>query len=296
MKKLVFLIGFLFIISLVVLTLRFVVGGNEDSWLCVENQWVKHGQPSAPAPTEGCEKVNVAPLIKNATILIKPIADELIFSPLLLEGIMPGNWYFEANAIAELYDGNGQRIAAAPLQAQSEWMTTDPVAFKGMMEFNTPSAPTGVLVLKNDNPSGLPENDKSESYPVKFGQIVKVFFNNDKLDPEYSCNKVFAVERRIETTEAVAKASVEELLKGITEEEKNNGFFTSINSGVKINSLALNNGVLKIDFDNQIEWQVGGSCRVSAIRAQIIETLKQFPTVKEVIISVSGRIEDALQP
>ena len=90
--------------------------------------------------------------------------------------------------------------------------------------------------------------------------------------------------------------SMEELLKGVTEEEKNNGFFTNINSGVKINSLDLNNGILKIDFDDEIEFQVGGSCRVTAIRAQIIETLKQFSTVKEVIISVNGRVDDILQP
>jgi len=35
---------------------------------------------------------------------------------------------------------------------------------------------------------------------------------------------------------------------------------------------------------------------VAAIRAQIRETLKQFPTVDEVIISIDGRTEDILQP
>jgi len=45
-----------------------------------------------------------------------------------------------------------------------------------------------------------------------------------------------------------------------------------------------------------LQYQVGGSCRVSAIRAQIIETLKQFSTVKNVVISINGRTEDILQP
>ncbi|MBA7661011.1 hypothetical protein ES703_69021 [subsurface metagenome] len=65
---------------------------------------------------------------------------------------------------------------------------------------------------------------------------------------------------------------------------------------MRIQKLIIENGVAKIDFDEQLEFQVGGSCRVVAIRAQITETLKQFPTVDNVIISIDGRTEDILQP
>lgn len=125
---------------------------------------------------------------------------------------------------------------------------------------------------------------------------VKAFFNNGNLDPEFTCIKVFPVEREIPKTLAVARASLEELLKGPTEEEKSKGFSTNINPGVKIQKLTIENGTAKVDFDAQIEFQVGGSCRVGAISHQIMETLKQFPTVSEVIISVDGRTEDILQP
>jgi len=67
-------------------------------------------------------------------------------------------------------------------------------------------------------------------------------------------------------------------------------------SNVKIQSLSIENGVAKIDFSKELEQDVGGSCRVSAIRAQITETLKQFETVNEVIISIDSRVEDILQP
>jgi spore germination protein GerM len=126
--------------------------------------------------------------------------------------------------------------------------------------------------------------------------VVKAYFSNTSMDPEISCNKVFAVNRQVPKTQAVARAAIEELLKGPTDTEKNSGFFTSINSGVKINSLSIDNGTAKIDFDDSIEKGAGGSCKVSAIRAEITQTLKQFPTVKEVIISVNGRTEDILQP
>jgi len=36
--------------------LRFVIGGDEDTWICVEGQWLRHGNPSAPMPTRECGK------------------------------------------------------------------------------------------------------------------------------------------------------------------------------------------------------------------------------------------------
>lgn len=125
---------------------------------------------------------------------------------------------------------------------------------------------------------------------------IKVYFNNSQMDPEFSCNKVFPVERKIIKTQAVARAALEELFKGPTDAEKEAGFFTSINPGVKIQSLKIENYLAKIDFDEQLEFQVGGSCKVAAIRAEITQTLKQFPTVKDVLISINGRTEDILQP
>jgi len=132
--------------------------------------------------------------------------------------------------------------------------------------------------------------------PQEEYMTVKAFFNNSEMDPEFSCNKVFPVEREILKTEAVARAALTELLKGPTEAEKTQGFFTSINLGVKIQQLTIEKGLAKVDFDEQLEFQVGGSCRVSAIRAEITQTLKQFPTVNSVIISINNRTEDILQP
>ncbi|MDP1538822.1 MAG: GerMN domain-containing protein [bacterium] len=135
-----------------------------------------------------------------------------------------------------------------------------------------------------------------KSAPEEELMTVKAFFNNDNLDPEFSCNKVFPVEREIVKTQAVARAALEELLKGATDVDREQGFFTSINPNVKIQSLTIENGLAKVDFDEQLEFQVGGSCRVAAIRAQIRETLEQFPTINEVLISIDNRTEDILQP
>lgn len=126
---------------------------------------------------------------------------------------------------------------------------------------------------------------------------VKAFFGNTKLASSgKECDTVFALDRRVPKSNAVARAALSELLKGVTAEEEAMGYLTSINYGAKLQDLKLENGVLRADFSAALDEGVGGACRVGAIRKQIEETARQFPTVKEVVISVDGQIEDILQP
>lgn len=55
MKKiLIYIFVFLFLLFGILGFLRMVVGGGEDTWICVEGEWVKHGVPSAPKPETPC--------------------------------------------------------------------------------------------------------------------------------------------------------------------------------------------------------------------------------------------------
>lgn len=55
MKGKDFLIGSAVAVLIILwLIARFVIGGPEDDWICVEGKWVKHGNPSALQPTAGC--------------------------------------------------------------------------------------------------------------------------------------------------------------------------------------------------------------------------------------------------
>jgi hypothetical protein len=232
-----------------------------------------------------------------------PRPNQTISSPLQIKGEARGNWFFEASFSAHLVDATGKEIAVIPVTAKGEWMTTNFVPYLATMTFATPQTPTGTLVLKNANASGLPENDKELRIPVKFSQYnadaankttVKTFFNDSAQGAE--CENVLAVNREVTSTPAIARAALEELLKGPTQEEKNKGYTSLINVGTKINSLNIVNGTATVDFNSTLEENSGGSCRALAIRAQITQTLKQFPTVKNVVISVDGKTEGILQP
>jgi spore germination protein GerM len=287
--------AFLVIVLTVLIGIRFF--NNEDNWICQNGEWIKHGNPSAPKPTELCGGNNQ----QAADIIVStPQPNATVNSPIIIEGKARGNWYFEASFPIHLLDDQGNELATTIAQAQSDWMTTDFVSFKAGLKYQSDKEINGTLVFQNDNPSGLPEKQKEVKIPVILSPSqlvkVKVYFNNNKLDPEISCNKVFSTEREIPETLAIARNAIEELLKGPTEKEKSEGYFTSINESVEIQKISIVDGEAKIDFNEKLDYQVGGSCRVSAIRSQITETLKQFSTVKNVIISINGRTEDILQP
>lgn len=95
--------------------------------------------------------------------------NDKVASPLTITGRARGGWYFEASFPVQIKNASGTVIAEGPAQAQGSWMTQDYVPFKITLTFPAQAAGSkGTAVLHNDNPSGLPENDKSLEIPVTF--------------------------------------------------------------------------------------------------------------------------------
>lgn len=269
---------------------------GEDDWICNGGEWVKHGHPSATQPIGPCFSG-----INSGLTIISPKANEEIKSPVVIKGYVNGDGWtgFEAVAgVIKILDKNGELLASAPLAIQGEW-TKLPAYFETTLDFVDSESGDAKIVFSNENPSGLPENDRTFALPIKFGETqmeVSIYFLSSRLDPEITCNKSFPVVRKIVKTPAVGTAALAELLKGPTLEEEANGYSTAINYGVKVQSLSIKDKTAYVDFDEALEKAVGGSCRVAAIRSQITNTLKQFATVEDVVISINGRTEDILQP
>lgn len=263
--------------------------------------------PSAPVTIDPQQIIEHSPAVSVST----PISGQIIKSPVVIKGEVPGYWFFEASFPIKLYDENNQLIGTTVAQPETTdgetWMTEKLVNFKAELTFNQSTSTKGTLVLEKDNPSGLPENAGEFQVPVVFTLSeepvltkeltkVKIYFNNNSLDPEITCTKVFPVEREVIKTPAIARAALNELLSGPNSVEKETGFLTSINPNVKIQRLVIEDGIARVDFNEELQAGVGGSCHVAAIMAQISDTLKQFSSVEKVIISINGRSEDILQP
>jgi hypothetical protein len=65
---------------------------------------------------------------------------------------------------------------------------------------------------------------------------------------------------------------------------------------VRLLELTIENGVATANFSQELKAYGGGSTRVLLIREQITRTLKEFPTVQEVVIAVEGQTEGVLEP
>ena len=242
-------------------------------------------------------RVNEIRVVEEPNIIVySPQPGEEVSLPLIIRGEAR---VFESTLNYRIKDADGTIIyenfamAAAPDMGQYG-------PFDLSVNYPKPKGATGTVEVFEYSAKDGSEINKA-TIPVNFKNVassmVKVYFGNSKEDPgAMDCNKVFPTERRVPATSAVGRAAIEELLKGPDMIEAQKGFFTSINSGVKIKSIKIEGDTVKIDFDQMLEQAVGGSCRVSAIRAQITETLKQFPSVKNVVISIDGRTEDILQP
>lgn len=106
--------------------------------------------------------------------LDSPRPNQVIKSPLTIEGEARGNWFFEASFPVVLTDWDGRIIAEGIATAKSEWMTTEFVPFDAKLTFSVDKnaySNRGSLILRKDNPSGLPEHDDALEIPVLFAEV-----------------------------------------------------------------------------------------------------------------------------
>lgn len=157
------------------------VRGPEDTWLCLDGEWVRHGQPKAPKPAAPCgEKGGLiggesalgdgGSTMAELIVVETPQPHDIVSSPLEVKGKARGFWFFEADFPVKLLDENSKEIGAAIARAQGEWMTEDFVAFRATLEFSAGTSTKGTLLLIKDNPSGLPEHDNQLEIPLRFAE------------------------------------------------------------------------------------------------------------------------------
>lgn len=85
-----------------------------------------------------------------------PAQNARLTSPAVATGTAIGGWYFEAIFHARLEALDGALIAEAPAQAQSDWMTPNPVPFRAELPFTVTAETPAILVLEEDNTRGDP--------------------------------------------------------------------------------------------------------------------------------------------
>lgn len=283
------------IFSIAILIVLIILGG---AFL-----WKKSPDKTEPGPTisptvspQQTPSISQEPTEKANIIVTSPKSGETVTLPIIIKG--------EARVFENQFNYRVLDVNKNTILEGSAYANSPDTGLFGNYSIQITSLPTmranaiTLEVLDYSAKDGSPID--TVPIPVVFDPAnsipVKAYFGSKKAPAGQECTSVYAVEHHIEKTQATARAALEELLKGPMTIERDAGYYTSINDGVKIQKLTIENSVAKVDFSSRIEEGVGGSCKVTAIRTQITQTLKQFSTVKDVIISIDGRTEDILQP
>ena len=116
-------------------------------------------------------------------------------------------------------------------------------------------------------------------------QKIKIYFYHEP--GEYI--DLSPVTRTIRTA-SPARAAIQALLNGPTAAERKNGFDGLASaSDFKIGSLSIRNGTARINFVVGEDWRgFPGDIAPARFKKAVELTLKQFSTVKEVIVSLNG--------
>ena len=176
-----------------------------------------------------------------------------------------------------------------------------PFSVMGFYDALPTNASGTLLVYEASAKDGTPIH--SVSIPVtlevadKTNTAIKatVYFANTTKDPNMTdCSKVYPVTRKVLDDEGDFNIVMHELLKGPTAAEKKLGYISLLPDNVSQPTFPSSD---HMDFDTSLSAGVAGSCRVSAIRAQLEQTYQAFyGSSTTPIISVNGNASEALQP
>jgi hypothetical protein len=126
-----------------------------------------------PTPTPTIE-VTPTPVIPEI-IITEPASGSAIISPATIIGSAPKGWTFEGVLSILIEDSQHNKIAGGSVLTKEINTSDNRVSFETSLPFST-KVVSGFITIKNDNPSGLPENEKSFSLPVTFGSITSTTF------------------------------------------------------------------------------------------------------------------------
>ena len=146
------------------------IGCTLEAKICPDGSAVGRTGPLcefAPCPK------NTTSSSDNLVVLDTPQPYQKITSPVTITGKARGNWFFEASFPITIVNWDGLIIGEGIATAQGEWMTTEFVPFTATVSYtfatDTPYN-RGAIILKKDNPSGLPEHDDSREIPIVFSE------------------------------------------------------------------------------------------------------------------------------
>jgi len=134
------------------------------------------------------------------------------------------------------------------------------------------------------------EDLKEQGKDKKIEKEVKVYFL--KLDEKTEKIYLASVTRKVNGLD-ILSATLESLIKGPSNFEKNKGYISAVPENLKIRSVTIKKGIAEIDFDKTIEENAAGDILIKRIQ-QIVYTATQFENIHSVLIKINGQSRKTL--
>jgi germination protein M len=134
-------------------------------------------------------------------------------------------------------------------------------------------------------PRGTTETTPTATEAEQESTTVRVYFMRGE--------KLGVGSRTVEGTPAIGRATLDELLTGPNDLEREAGLASEVPEGTQVHGLAIDDGHAVVDLSRDFE-SGGGSLSMQARVAQIVYSLTQFPTVDRVSIRLDGEDVDGI--
>ena len=222
--------------------------------------------PSTVSPEPGSPKVE-----RNVEITRPREGETITTNPVTIEGRART---FENNVEIRLDDEHGQQIVATHTTARGEMGQFSPYSTEVLLT-SDPGKTMTITAIERSAEDGSIRTSHAVTVRVAGRKAaLRLYFPNSNRGGT-DCTVVEAVVRDVPASLSAARMALEALLRGPSQPEAVAGFTNPFPRGAALRSVNLANGVLRADFNEAME-NVGGSCRVQAIRGRQYGVMNAF--------------------
>lgn len=112
------------------------------------------------------QKVIYANASADVIQVVTPLPGAVVGKQFSVNGSARGTWYFEGSFPIEVDGANGAPIATVVAKASGDWMASEFVPFTASVTLPDSYMGPATVLLKKDNPSGLPDKDALIAFPI----------------------------------------------------------------------------------------------------------------------------------
>lgn len=292
-------------------SIRFVLRGNENAWVCENGSWIKRGYPTTSQPKEPCNRADA-----DNTDADMPTQSVSQFY----------SWYFgyEGNPLASGAYKSSQLLSEKFKQKLETTLASfdqggyDPiicaqdkptryevsrsqasgdgtrVQLKEMYDGTVYVLDIGLVKIGETwqiDEVRCPEAGQEEA-SSEDAKTVVYFNNSSRAAAGEECSSVYGVERAVQKDETPIQAALEQLFAGPTEKEIQLGFSSFFSEATRniLKSVKIRDRTAYINLTDirNIIPNASSSCGSSQLLSEIIETVKHDRSVERVIIAIEG--------